>query len=155
MTIRRSAAAVGAVAVGLLALSACSKPTPLATVTAGSSSVQSEAVCYNDGKPLSQNDLKSCLAKTPSETIKVKSTDKLHVGVDPAIADKGWALLTGSVQRTNVLTRQTYYSLPDAGALFTDNQTGQRSKSVELAVVEVAPGGGTTGLWKVKLELTD
>lgn len=154
MTIRRSAAAVGAVALGLFALSACTKPTPLATVTVGQDSVHSEASCYDNGKPLSQDTFKTCVNKTPEHTVKVHATDKLHLGVDPAIANKGWVVFSGSTQRTGVINKQTYYTFPDAGSLFVDSSTGQSSKTVELNLLETgAQNSGTAGVWKVKLEL--
>ena len=46
---RRVVAAAGAVSAGLLVLSACDKPSPIATITVGTNSVNSEATCYNDG----------------------------------------------------------------------------------------------------------
>ena len=49
---RRIGVALGAVSAGLLVLSACDKPTPLATVTVGDNSVHTEASCYNDGNAL-------------------------------------------------------------------------------------------------------
>ncbi len=153
MTIRRSATAVGAVALGLLALSACTKPTPLATVTVGSTSVHTEASCYNDGKALS--DLSSCLNKAPEQTVTVHASDKVHVGVDPAIADKGWVVLTATGQKSDVLKNQSYYTFANASALFVDQQTGQSSKTANLSIVEVSGKGGAAGVWNVKLELAD
>jgi hypothetical protein len=153
MTIRRSAAAVGAVALGLFALSACTKPTPLATVTVGSTSVHTEASCYNGGKAL--GDLSSCMNKTPDQTVKVHTTDKVHIGVDPAIADKGWVVLSPTGQKTDVIKSQTYYTFPTAGSLFIDQQTGQSSKTANLSIVEVSGKGAAAGVWNVKLELAD
>ncbi len=151
MTIRRSAAAVGAVALGLFALSACTKPTPLATVTVGTNSVSTEAACYNDGKPLSQPDFLKCLAKTPDTTMKVKANDRLHIGVDPAIAKKGWILAQGATPKTERIT-DTYRTY-NAGQLFVDSTTGQSTKTAVLNFIESSGNQDFLGVWQVKLEL--
>src|SRR5690242_12170894 len=108
MTIRRSAAAVGAVVLGLAALSACSKPTPLATVTVGSDTINSQAACYNDGKPLSTSTLRSCLSKTPTDNaITVRAIDSVHIGVDPDVAKNGWLVFSNGQARTDLI-KDTY-----------------------------------------------
>ena len=59
---RRALAAAGAVSAGVLVLSACDKPTPLATVTVGTSSVHSEATCGGEsGETVKTADLPKCL----------------------------------------------------------------------------------------------
>jgi len=42
MSIRRAATTIGAIGLGLVALTACDKPTPMATVTVGTKSVTAE-----------------------------------------------------------------------------------------------------------------
>ena len=152
MTIRRSAAAASAVALGLLALSACSKPTPLATVTVGKGSVNTEAACYNNGKPLTSDILQSCLAKAPTQTVKVRQTETIHLGVEPAIAKNGWLIVSNSTQKTNII-KDSYRSF-SGQSLFLDQMTGQTSSSVVMNVVESAgDNGGALGVWKFKMEL--
>lgn len=153
MTYRRCAAAVGAAAVGLFALSACSKPTPLATVTVGENSVHTEATCYKGGAELNASDVRSCLGKSGGATIKIKSFDNFHVGVDPAIADKGWFLFTGGQPVTSAM-KDTYRTF-GGSQLFQNGSTGRTSRSAVLDVVE--SGNATTsdviGVWQFKLEL--
>lgn len=154
MTIRRSAAAVGAVTLGLLSLSACSKPTPQATVTVGGSSVTAEAACYNpDGKQLS--DVRSCLAKAPAQTISVHSFDKVRVGVDPAIADQGWEAIANNQAVTNP-SKTSYLTVSTGDKLLQDQTTGQTMKSTVLIVAEGAKtGNGVSGIWTFKVDSAD
>jgi hypothetical protein len=155
MTIRRCAVAVGAVALGLFTLSACSKPTPLATVAVGKGSVHTEASCYDDGKQLSQTDLQSCLRKDGGKTVKVRQTDAFHVGTDPAIADKGWFLVVNGQQKTDVI-KDTYRTF--AGSqMFVDSSTGQTSKTATMDLLETTGSSANTviGVWQFKLELAN
>ncbi len=155
MTIRRCAAAVGAVALGLFALSACTKPTPLATVTVGKTSVHTEASCYHDGKQLGQGDLQGCLRKDGGKVVKIHSFDEFHLGVDPAMADKGWYVATSSGQKSDVI-KETYRTY-GGSQFFVDGSTGQTSKTATLNLVETADGSANTvvGVWQFKLELAN
>ncbi|MGK5638432.1 DUF2771 domain-containing protein [Streptomyces sp. URMC 126] len=94
---RRAAAALGAVTFGVVALSACDKPTPLTTVTAGKSEVHSEAACYDGKGNLDREDLGDCLGKS-GKTIKTSVDGDLHFGVDPKVAKKGWVLFVNGRQ---------------------------------------------------------
>lgn len=153
MTYRRCAAAVGAVAVGLFALSACSKPTPLATVTVGENSVHTEATCYKGGAELTASDVRSCLGRSGGATIRIKSFGDFHVGVEPAIADKGWFLFANGQPETSPM-KDTYRTF-GGSQLFQNGSTGQTDKSAALDVLE--SGNATTsdviGVWQFKLEL--
>ncbi|MGW1077769.1 hypothetical protein [Streptomyces sp. NPDC002537] len=143
---RRAAAAVGAVAFGLVALSACDKPTPLATVTVGSDTVTTEATCFNEDKALDQAGLEKCLGDDKSaKTIKVKPGDKVHVGVEPKIADEGWFVVSGKQQR-NGRTKQTYATF-DGEQLFVNQQLQSLSQDTVLSVIS------KNGVWSVKLQL--
>ncbi|MCD9142959.1 DUF2771 domain-containing protein [Streptomyces albireticuli] len=146
---RRAAAAAGAVTFGLLALSACDKPTPLATVTVGSTTVTTEAACYEEGKELGEKALEECTKDKTPKTIKVKHGDKVRVGVEPDIADKGWVALTsgpmGPVQRSNQL-KQTYTTL-NGDELFVNQQLRRVEDSTILTVLT------KDGVWNFKLEL--
>lgn len=152
MTLRRCAVAAGAAALGLFALTACSKPTPLATVTVGETSVHTEASCYRDGDRLSQQDLQACLDKSGGKTVRIKSFDNFHLGVDPAIADKGWFLVAGG-QKTDVM-KDTYRTFGGA-QLFRNSETGKTAKTATLDVLETADGSTdkVVGVWQFKLEL--
>jgi hypothetical protein len=153
MSIRRRAAALGAVSLGLVALAACDKPTPLATVTVGQKTVTTEATknCYPDNnKTLSSAAFTACLNAAPEKSITVHAGDKVRIGVDPKISDKGWVVAAGVSQKTDLLKNETYWSL-DGDSLFVDSQTGASAKSVVLNIVESDGGKAYLGVWKFKL----
>ncbi|QLE73483.1 DUF2771 domain-containing protein [Streptomyces rectiverticillatus] len=142
---RRAAAAVGAVAFGLVALSACEKPTPLATVTVGSTTVTTEAACFEEGKELDRGALDKCMADKSIKSVKVQPGDKVRVGVEPDMAEQGWIVVGNGQQQTNQL-KQTYTSL-DGEQLFVNRMAQRLEKSVVLSVIT------KDGVWNVKLEL--
>lgn len=157
---RRAAAATGAVFLGLVALTACDKPTPMATVTVGSGSVHTEATdgCYDDGKALAKKASDACFNKKAHKTISVEPGEKVRIGVDPKIADSGWALIAGSPMMSGP-SKSTYRSF-DSDALFEqkDPQTGQvvgSSKKVTLVIVEFGKSGTAKGMWHVNLKRDD
>ncbi|MCX4666237.1 DUF2771 domain-containing protein [Streptomyces sp. NBC_01381] len=148
---RRSVAAIGAVSAGLLVLSACDKPTPLATVTVGSNSVNTEASCYNDGEELKQSQLQGCLKDKDVKSIKVDPDEKVRFGVDPEIAEKGWTLLMNGQPLTES-SDKTYVVIP--GSVFFNQQYGGGTNATTVSLLEGGKGSGSkaTGLWSFKLE---
>ncbi|WP_063729732.1 hypothetical protein [Streptomyces sp. RTd22] len=154
---RRATTAACAVALGLIALSACDKPTPLATVTVGSSTVTAEASkgCFGDGKNLGSGTFKKCLSAKPADTIKVGAGDKVRIGVDPEIAESTWGLIANNPVMAEP-SKETYRSF-DSDTLFAQQnpQTGQTtmSKSVTVTVAQLGDGTqGVKGIWRFKLE---
>ncbi|MEU0336627.1 DUF2771 domain-containing protein [Streptomyces sp. NPDC006193] len=145
---RRAVAAAGAVSAGLLVLSACDKPTPVATVTVGRSSVNSEALCYNDGDKLDEKSLKKCVKKAGDiQSIKVDQDETVRFGVDPEIADEGWILLVNGHQFTDA-TKKTYRTIP--GSAFFNAQYGTQG---ETNTVSVQMGEKPNkGVWSFKLK---
>ncbi|MER6912498.1 DUF2771 domain-containing protein [Streptomyces sp. NPDC000594] len=146
---RRAAAAIGAVSAGLLTLSACEKPTPLATVTVGTESVNSEAACYNDGDTIKESALQKCLNDEPGKTVKVSLDDRIRFGVDPEIAENGWMLFIGGQPAEQEPYKKTYRSIP-ASAFFTA-QTGQAPNKTKISIVE-AKNKKFIGIWTFTLE---
>ncbi|MEN8649326.1 DUF2771 domain-containing protein [Streptomyces sp. 21So2-11] len=156
---RRTAAVLGAVSAGLLVLSACDKPTPMATVTVGSDSVNTEANCYNDGDAIKESLLQGCLTKKAGKTIKVGVDDKVRFGVDPDIADHGWTLFINGQPAEQEPYKNSYRSIPGS-AFFTPQQQAQPGaptppapKEAQVSIVETA-GKKLTGIWHFKLEKT-
>ncbi|WP_329132990.1 hypothetical protein OG552_14655 [Streptomyces sp. NBC_01476] len=148
MSIRRAATAIGAISLGLIALTACDKPTAQATVTVGSKTVTAEASskCYAKGKKLPQEIFIQCLQAKPTHHITVPVGDQVRIGVDPSIGKKGWLIVQDTtLASAELLKDKTYWSM-DSAQLFTvsDPQTGQSQvqKSVTLNIVE---SGNTTG----------
>ncbi|MFE4408827.1 DUF2771 domain-containing protein [Streptomyces sp. NPDC093064] len=143
---RRAVAAAGAVSAGLLVLSACSKPTPLSTITVGSSSVSSEANCYNDGNAIKTADLARCLKSKDIKTIKVDPDETVRFGVDPKIADTGWTILMNGQPLTDSSTK-TYRTIP--GSVFFNAQYGASGNSTLVSIKEGEKD--VRGLWSFKL----
>ena len=144
---RRAVAAFGAVSAGLLLLSACEKPTPLATITVGTNTVSSQTACYNDGKQVPTTELANCLKPENTKSLKVDPDDTVRFGVDPSIADQGWTILMNGQPLTDS-SNKTYRTIP--GSVFFNAQYGASGNSTFVTIKE---GMSTvTGLWSFKLE---
>ncbi|MER8042040.1 DUF2771 domain-containing protein [Streptomyces sp. NPDC094032] len=146
---RRAVVAIGAVSAGLLVLSACDKPTPLATVTVGTESVNSEAACYNDGDALKEAQIAQCLNKKAEKSISVSTDDKIRFGVDPSIAENGWTIFLGGQQAEPEPYKKTYRTIP-ASAFFS-SQSGEATNSTQVTIVENT-GKTVTGIWHFELK---
>ncbi|CAL9483002.1 DUF2771 domain-containing protein [Streptomyces sp. R1] len=128
---RRAVAAVGAVSAGLLLLSACDEPTPIATITVGSDSVSSEATCGGEGKTLSADEITKCLKDKDAKSITVDQDETVRFGVDPDIADKHWTILMNGQQLVED-SDKTYRTVP--GSVFFNAQYGAQGDSTNVAV---------------------
>ncbi len=89
----RTTLALGTVSLGLLALSACQKPSPNAHFTLGSHTASRETAedCYGHDEPLGADRVRECLdgaEDVPAFTAGVGST--FRIGVDPEVAETGW-----------------------------------------------------------------
>ncbi|MFF1559906.1 DUF2771 domain-containing protein [Streptomyces sp. NPDC058279] len=153
----RSVAALGAVSAGLLLLSACgsAKPTPLATVTVGSSSVSSESACRPaGGEELTVERVQSCLANAKNaKTIEYGRGDTLRLGVEPDVVkdDKKWqAVLDG--QPITEPSSNTYRSFQGADVFATGGQ-GEAPASKMLGFVQVDASGKPLAVWTFKVKL--
>ncbi|MCS0600415.1 DUF2771 domain-containing protein [Streptomyces sp. LP11] len=145
---RRAVAAAGAVSAGLLVLSACDKPSPVATVTVGRSSVNSEADCYNDGDKLDAKTTAECVKNVgKAKSITVDTDDTVRFGVDPKIADAGWVILVNGQQFTDV-SKKTYRTIP--GSAFFNSQYGTQgtTNSVSIRMGKTS----VEGVWSFKLK---
>ena len=153
MNHRRRAAAIGAVIAGLAGLAACAKPTPNTTVTAGSDTVSSEAVCYRENGRLSDSELRSCLGKKPTETLEVTPGEQVRFGVDPTVAEHGWFLAINGRPAMDPV-HQTYRSF-NGESFFSDAQGGRRADEARVTLIEAAgQEGGSRGVWTFTLKLT-
>ncbi|MFE5731652.1 MULTISPECIES: DUF2771 domain-containing protein [unclassified Streptomyces] len=147
---RRTAVALGAVSAGLLVLSACDKPTPVATLTVGTDSVHAEASCYNGGDAIKESEVQGCLNKKAEKSLTVASDDKIRFGVDPEIADNGWTIFLGGQQAEAEPYKKTYRTIP-ASAFFTSSQTGETVNDTQVTIVENT-GKKLTGIWHFQLK---
>ncbi|MFF8607820.1 DUF2771 domain-containing protein [Streptomyces sp. NPDC015346] len=146
---RRAAVALGAVSAGLLVLTACDKPTPVATLTVGTESVHAEAVCYNDGAAIKESQIQQCLNKKAEQTLTVSADDRIRFGVDPEIAEKGWTIFLGGQAAEPEPYKKTYRSIP-ASAFFS-SQTGEATNETQVTLVET-DGKKLTGIWSFQLK---
>jgi hypothetical protein len=152
---RRAVAAAGAVSAGLLVLSACDKPTPLSTITVGSSSVSSDATCGGEDEVLEQAELAKCLADKDIKSISVDPDETVRFGVDPDVADQRWTILMNGQPLTED-SDKTYRTIP--GSVFFNAQYGAQGNST---LVTIKAGDGkknsttATGLWSFKLKKDD
>ncbi|MDT0572216.1 hypothetical protein RM704_32985 [Streptomyces sp. DSM 3412] len=149
---RRAAATLGAVSAGLLVLSACDEPTPMATVTIGTDSISSEAACY---RTLTAEQAKECAQEKPSKSIELAQGETLRIGVDPEVSETGWALWINGEQATNNTFDKTYWAFENADLFAT--QPGQAAqKSLTISVVEQnAEGSKIEGVWNFELKNPD
>ncbi|MFI9120615.1 hypothetical protein [Streptomyces bikiniensis] len=146
---RRTAVALGAVSAGLLVLSACDKPTPVATLTVGTESVHSEAACYNDGDAIKESQVQECLNKKAEKSLTVAPDDRIRFGVDPEIADNGWTIFLGGEQAEAEPYKKTYRTIP-ASAFFS-GQPGETVNNAQVTIVENT-GKKLTGIWHFQLK---
>ncbi|WP_327253453.1 DUF2771 domain-containing protein [Streptomyces sp. NBC_01244] len=150
---RRSVAALGAVSAGLLLLSACDKPTPLATVTVGTSSVSTEAAC-SDSKELTGEKVQECFADVKhAKNIDYGRGDTLRLGVEPDVVEDGkkWqAVLDG--QPITEPSSNTYRSFPGADLFATGGQ-GDAPASKKLNIVQVSEDGKPLAVWAFTVKL--
>ncbi|CAL9452376.1 DUF2771 domain-containing protein [Streptomyces sp. enrichment culture] len=135
---RRAGVALGAVSAGLLVLSACGwvKPTPIATVTVGSDSYNTEAAenCY-DENGLKESRVQECLSAKGGKDVEVAVDDRIRFGVDPEIAENGWTIFLDGERAEPEPYQKTYRSI-SASSFFTAGMGGEPSKSVRVSILE-------------------
>nr|WP_230396559.1 DUF2771 domain-containing protein [Streptomyces blattellae] len=152
---RRAVAAAGAVSAGLLVLSACDKPTPMSTVTVGTSTISEEATCGGEGEVLPSAEVTKCLDETDIESITVDPDETVRFGVDPEVADKRWTILMNGQPLTED-SDKTYRTVP--GSVFFNAQYGAQGNST-LVSIRAADGekdsNTVTGLWSFTLKKDD
>ncbi|MBB1255088.1 DUF2771 domain-containing protein [Streptomyces alkaliterrae] len=146
----RTALAAGATVCALAALSGCEKPTPVATVTIGSDSVTSEASCWNDGKKLSEKELKKCAEGNGKRKIDFGEGDVLRFGVDSDIAEKGWQVFLANQELLEPTTK-TYKTFDGSQLRYS-----ALPKETDLVIAQVNSAGkkeaeGFYGLWHFTL----
>ncbi|MET7639777.1 DUF2771 domain-containing protein [Streptomyces sp. NPDC005438] len=148
----RTATAIGVVTLGLVALSGCEKPTPLATATVGTKTLSVKAVCWDEGKKLANSKLQGCLDHD-GNTLKVAMGDKLRLGMESHLTEdgKGWMLFVNKQAALPDVVKKTYYSL-SADQFFQPSQQGQRPpKSVSVQIVAIKDGTAL-GVWPLTLK---
>ncbi|OEV04889.1 hypothetical protein [Streptomyces oceani] len=148
----RTATAIGTVTLGMLALAACEKPTPLMTVTVGSDTVTAEAACYEDGAVLDDAKANACSKKDDAEqTITVDKDEKIRIGVEPDMAEDGWLLLVNNQPVLSEPSDETYLTFPGEAFFQKQGPTGTPvpTESAKITVVQTADKK-VKGVWQVQ-----
>ena len=148
MRTSRVAAAAGLVLLPL-ALSACTKPNPGATVFSGTSSVHREAACWSaDGSGLdattcSQDLIAKASAGDAVATLPVVPGSTVGISVDPVVAEAGWYPVIGSQRLVQEPITSTYYrfTYPDLESIPADG----------AALQIIAGGDQAQGIWLFSL----
>ena len=146
MTRTRGVAAALTIAVGLLALTACSKPNPGIAVVSGTSSAHEEAICWAFDAPAlnpgqcAQAKINAAATGGQVPSVKVVPGNTIGISVDPVVADAGWYVAINGQRLTPGTLHTSYYrfSTPDSLAL-----------PAAGAKMQIVAGSGTQprGLW--------
>ncbi|MET9441563.1 DUF2771 domain-containing protein [Streptomyces sp. NPDC006610] len=142
---RRAVAAAGAVTAGLLVLSACDKPTPVATITVGSDSVSSEATCHGDGKAI--KDPNKCLQEKDIESLSIDPDGRVRFGVDWDVAEKGWLVMMNGNPMMAEPTKKSYLST-SASSFFNP----QNPEDSALITIVEGTAQEPTAMWSFRLK---
>lgn len=109
----RTTVAVGAVSLGLAALSGCTKPSPNAHFTLGSATqtLQTDDDCYAQDGQLDQEAARGCIESIEDTPYyDVEYGDTLRVGVDADVSENGWLLLVNGTIESIEPSSTTYRS---------------------------------------------
>lgn len=145
----RKALLAAVLVIAPLALAACEKPGPGASVVSGTSSAWREAICWaHDGDALepgtcAQDLIERATAGGTVAEIPVLPGDTVGISVDPVVAETGWYPVIGNQRLTTRPVTSTYYrfTYPDLQELPTDGTLLQ----------VVAGDAATRGIWVFKL----
>ncbi|MQY13027.1 hypothetical protein SRB5_31670 [Streptomyces sp. RB5] len=147
---RRAAAAVGVASLSVAFLAACDKPTPVAQLTVGSTTVTSEATCYEDGDTIPRAEVIRCLSEKSGKSISMNELDQLRIGVDSEVADTGWFLFVNGQQLYPEAIKKTYFQWKGENLLY-DQQAGGFADKAQVQIVQAAQDSeqlkDVKGLW--------
>lgn len=138
------------VAVGLLVLSACAKPTPGVTLVSGKKSVYTEATNYCDGKVLTS--VTDCVKRDRPTVLPARQGDQVGIDVDRTLAKHGWFVID--------LDSNTRYSYQDTQYLAFDADFTNRPLpgviNLEVREVQRRPSSDkdlppVIGIWRFQL----
>jgi Protein of unknown function (DUF2771) len=93
MTARTRLAAGLSVAVGLLTLTGCQKPTPIVSLVSGGASVHTDATIYCfEGQSAQQQNCRAPEGRSPT-VLEVKVGQQVGIDVDKKLAEAGWVVV--------------------------------------------------------------
>lgn len=142
----RTALAVGAVSLGLAALTACERPSPNAHFTLGSAtkSMETASDCFDHGDGLGVKQALSCLTDTENvRSFATEAGETFRVGVDPDVAESGWLVFANGTPlaiEPNGTTYRTFstdelYSVSESAGI--PGTEGKFEDVVQISVVQV------------------
>jgi hypothetical protein len=148
-----------AVPVAALALTACDKPAPSATIFSGSTSEHREALCwsFDADRAYTADDCAVDVAAAQSQqsvfdaldeylaTLEVAPGDVVGISVDPEVAETGWSVTVNGRPLHRELLTETYFR-------FTMPPQPLRQGSAELQIQAAAEDGTSArGFWVFRL----
>lgn len=133
----------------VLSLSSCTKPNPAVTVTAGTSSAHTQAICWSPALALSAATCsEASLAKAVSSpdiaTVKVSGDQTIGISVDPKVAEFGWYAVVNGQRLNKSAVTSTYYR-------FTSPFTDIPAEGYAMQVISQSQQTGARGLWLFKI----
>lgn len=151
MSQHRSLAFAG-LALATLALAGCEKPRPAVTAWSGTSSVNTQALCWqaDESQALGTGDCAQSVLDAATDgqgvpQLQVAPGDTVGVSVDPAVAEATWSVQIAGQTLVSGLT-DTYFR-------FTFPETGidPAGTGFTLQVIAQAQPGGSRGHWFFRL----
>ena len=130
-------------------LTACEKPKPEVTVTAGTSSAHGQALCWADSGVIStqsctESVVAGALNNPNTPTVKIASDETVGISVDPKVAELGWYPAIGGQRLTTKAIYGTYYR-------FTFPQTEIPDTGFSLQIIAQSTQSAPRGIWAFKL----
>jgi hypothetical protein len=148
MNLRRLAL-VSAIAVAGLALAACEKPPPGASVFSGTTTEHRGALCWSFNEAsltpeqCAQDVIQGALNGDGVASIPTAANQTVGISVDPSVADVGWYPILGDQRLTQEPVRSTYFR-------FVFPAVQVPSQGVPLQIV-AGDGQNTRGIWIFRL----
>jgi hypothetical protein len=130
-------------------LTACEKPHPEATVTAGTSSAHGQALCWAQDSALSaqtcaESLVAGALNNPDTPTVKIVSDETLSISVDPKVAELGWYPAIGGQRLSEKAIYGTYYR-------FTFPKMAIPDTGYSLQIIAQSAKNAPRGIWVFKL----
>jgi len=147
--LRSKILASGVAVVLACTLTACEKPNPEATVTAGTSSAHGRALCWAQAAAISAQSCAETLVagainNPDTPTVALVSDETVGISVDPKVAEFGWYAAIGGQRLTTKAIYGTYYR-------FTFPQTDIPDTGFSLQIIAQNAQNSARGIWVFKL----
>ena len=134
-------------ALAVLALAGCEKPTPGVTISAGSASahIESTTFCRDGQTPAKKNCVEHL---TRLGVINVKQGQLVGIDVDNAIAKHGWVVVDVGQKLTSGVQHEHYFS-------YTPSFSAGPTIELDVKSLDrVADNANVTGIWRFELRLS-